>query len=165
MNIGKTKAYAILVFGAPMSGKTTFAEHFSDSLNAPFYNFPKLAEEYKVDHALALEILKIATKSKDTIIVEGEMDTEEKRKELRELFTIAGYKTVLIWVQTDLNAIKQRMRHHYKKLDEAKAALKESYENIEAPNENEEPLVISGKHTYQTQCKNVLGRLPGLKDE
>ena len=93
------------------------------------------------------------------------MDTEEKRKELRDLFTKAGYKTVLIWVQTDLNAIKQRMRHHYKKLDEAKAALKESYENIEAPNESEEPLVISGKHTYQTQCKNVLSRLPGLKDE
>ena len=163
MNIGKTKAYAILVFGAPMSGKTTFAEHFSDSLNAPFYNFPKLAEEYKVDHALALEMLKIAAKSKNTIIVEGEMDTEEKRKEMRELFTKAGYKTVLIWVQTDLNAIKQRMRHHYKKLDEAKAALKDSYEHIEAPNENESPIVISGKHTYQTQCKNVINNLSSFR--
>ena len=165
MNIGKSKAYAILVFGAPMSGKTTFAEHFSDSLNTSFYNFPKLAHEYKVDRKLALEMLKIAAKSKDTIIVEGEMETEEKRNEIRELFKNAGYKTVLIWVQTDLNAIKQRMRHHYKKLDEAKAALKDSYENIEAPSEAEEPLVISGKHTYQTQCKNVLSRLPGLKDE
>lgn len=165
MNIGKSKPYAILVFGAPMSGKTTFAEHFSDSINAPFYNFPKLIEKYKFDHELALEMLKITAKGKNTIIVEGEMDTEERRNEMRELFKKAGYQTVLVWVQTDLNAIKQRMRHHYKKLDEAKAALKESYDHIEAPNDSESPLVISGKHTYQTQCKNVLSRLPGLKDE
>ena len=68
----------------------------------------------------------------------------------------AGYRPVLVWVQTDLNEIKHRMRHHYKKLEDAKNALAESYKKIEAPSDDENPLVISGKHTFSTQCKNVL---------
>ena len=75
-----------------------------------------------------------------------------------------SYKPVMIWIQTDLNAIKQRMRRHYKTLDAAKKALKESYDTIEAPSAGEEHFVISGKHTYQTQCKNVLSHLPQLNN-
>ena len=91
------------------------------------------------------------------------MDTESQRNDMRKALTEAGYNPVLVWVQTDLNAIKQRMRHAYKTLGEAKAALAESYERIEAPSEDEEPLVISGKHTYQTQCRNVINRLSDIK--
>ena len=44
---GKSKPYAILVFGAPMSGKTTFAEQFSARFNAPFLNLSELYNEHK----------------------------------------------------------------------------------------------------------------------
>ena len=160
MDTGKKKPYAILVFGAPMSGKTTFAEHFSESINAPFLNLSKLEKEFKVSQKLEIELVNQFAKSKATIIIEGHLDTEAERKEIRDILGKAGYKTVVVWVQTDLNAIKQRMRHAYKSLDRAKAALSASYERIEAPTAEERPLVISGKHTYQTQCKNVINRLP-----
>ena len=159
MDIGKTKPYAILVFGAPMSGKTTFADHFSDSVNAPFLNISQLAKEYRISRKLALELIRQMAKCKSTIILEGLMDTEAQRDEIRKILTDAGYRPVLVWVQTDLNAIKQRMRHAYQSLEQAKAVLAESYERIEAPSEDEKPLVISGKHTYQTQCKNVINCL------
>ena len=163
MNVGNNLPYAILVFGAPMSGKTTFAEHFSDSIKAPFLNLAKLAKEFHISNKLANELVRQFAKGNNTIIIEGLMDTESQRNDMRKALTEAGYNPVLVWVQTDLNAIKQRMRHAYKTLGEAKAALAESYERIEAPSEDEEPLVISGKHTYQTQCRNVINRLSDIK--
>ena len=158
---GKSKPYAILVFGAPMSGKTTFAEQFSARFNAPFLNLSELYNEHKLTRKLALVLIQQLTKCKQTLIVEGGLDTEKQRNEIKDLLTKADYKPVLVWVQTDLNAIKHRMRHKYKKLDDAKNALAEQYKKIEAPSELEQPLVISGKHTFQTQCKNVL---TGLSD-
>lgn len=158
---GKSKPYAILVFGAPMSGKTTFAEQFSARFNAPFLNLSELYNEHKLTRKLALVLIQQLTKCKQTLIIEGGLDTEKQRNEIKEILAKAEYKPVLVWVQTDLNAIKHRMRHKYKKLEEAKNALAEQYKKIEAPSELERPLVISGKHTFQTQCKNVL---TGLSD-
>ena len=160
---GKLKPYAVLVFGAPMSGKTTFAEQFSARFNAPFLNLSELYEKHKLTRKLALVLIQQLTKCKQTLILEGGLDTEKQRNEVRELLLKAGYRPVLVWIQTDLNAIKHRMRHKYKKLEDAKAALTEQYKKIEAPSELEQPLVISGKHTFQTQCKNVLTNLSDRK--
>jgi len=41
----KTRPRAILVFGAPCSGKTTFCEKFSQRFKAPYYNLQSLREE------------------------------------------------------------------------------------------------------------------------
>lgn len=153
---GKSKPYAILVFGAPMSGKTCFSEQFSEKYNAPYLNLSELNEEYGVSRKVGLILISQIAKCKQTLIIEGAIDTEKQRNEVRDLLSKAGYTPVLIWIQTDLNAIKQRMRRKYKTLAEAKTALAESYQKIEAPAEYENPLVISGKHMFQTQCKNVL---------
>ena len=160
---GKSKPYAILVFGAPMSGKTTFAEQFSTRFNAPFLNLTELQDEFKLTRQLALLLIEKLAQCKQTIVIEGGLDNEKQRNEITELFTQLGYRPVLVWIQTDLNAIKYRMRQKYKKLEEAKAILAEQYKKIEAPSELEDPLVISGKHTFQTQCKNVLAGLSDRK--
>lgn len=159
MNVGKSKPYAILVFGAPMSGKTCFAEQFSASIKAPYLNFSQLAKKHNLDRETALTIMRQLAISKGTVIIEGMMDKESDRSEIRKIFKDAGYTPIMIWIQTDLNTIKQRMRHAYKTLQAAKAAFAKSYENIEAPSETEEHIVISGKHTYQTQYKNVTNSL------
>ena len=122
MTNGKKKPYAILVFGAPMSGKTSFSEHFSTSIEAPFINFDKLQREHKFSRKTTIDIIRIIARGKQTIIVEGMAETESNREEMRKLFEELGYQTVLIWVQTDMNAIKQRMLHRYKKLADAKAS-------------------------------------------
>ncbi len=153
---GKSKPYAILVFGAPMSGKTTFADQFSARFNAPFLNLSELHEIHNISRKVALNLIAQLSKCKQTLVVEGALDTEKQRNEIRTMLEKAGYRPVLVWIQTDLNEIKHRMRHKYKKVDDAKNALASSYKKIEAPSDNENPLVISGKHTFQTQCKNVL---------
>ena len=105
---------------------------------------------------VALNLIAQISKCKQTLVIEGALDTEKQRNEIRTMLENAGYRPVLVWVQTDLNEIKHRMRHKYKKVDDAKIALANSYKKIEAPADSEDPLVISGKHTFQTQCKNVL---------
>ena len=160
---GKSKPYAILVFGAPMSGKTTFAEQFSARFNAPYLNLSELYEEHKLTRKLAIVLIGQLSKCGQTMVLEGGLDNEKQRNEIKDILTKHGYRPVLVWVQTDLNAIKHRMRHKYKKLDDAKAALAEQYKKLEAPSELEQPLVISGKHTFQTQCKNVLAGLSDRK--
>lgn len=162
MNVGKRKPYAILVFGAPMSGKTTFANRFSRSINAPFLNLSQLAKDFQATRPLGIEIIKQVARSRNTLIIEGMINTEAERDEIREILTKSGYNPIVIWVQTDMNAIKQRMRQAYKTLAEAKVALAESYKGIEAPSDKEKAIVISGKHTYPTQCRNVINRLSDL---
>ena len=98
-------------------------------------------------------------KCKQNIIVEGALDTERQREEMRSILKRAGYIPILVWVQTDQMAIKHRLRTKFKKPSEAKAFLDNAYKNIEAPSEAEMPLVISGKHTFRTQCSNVLAGL------
>ena len=153
---GKSKPYAILVFGAPMSGKTTFAQQFSQRFSAPFLNINALYDEFKISRKMAMVLVSEIAKCKQTMIIEGGLNTEKQRNEMKKLLTAAGYSPVLIWVQTDQTAIKHRIRHKYNTIAEAKAALEASYKKLEAPSDDEHPLVISGKHTFQTQCKNVL---------
>lgn len=161
---GKSKPYAILVFGAPMSGKTAFADQFSARFNAPFLNLSQLHEECHITRKVALNLIAQISKCKQTLVIEGALDTEKQRNEVRAILNQAGYRPVLVWVQTDLNEIKHRMRHKYKTVAEAKTVLSESYKKIEAPSEDEDTIVISGKHTFSTQCKNVLTGLSELKD-
>ena len=156
---GKSKPYAILVFGAPLCGKTTFARQFSERFNVPFVNLLELKEQFKISRKLGLVIVKEIAKCKQNIIVEGALDTERQREEMRTLLKAAGYMPILVWVQTDQVAIKHRLRTKFKKPSEAKAFLDSAYKNIEAPAESEMPLVISGKHTFRTQCGNVLAGL------
>ncbi len=156
---GKSKPYAVLVFGAPMSGKTTFADQFSARFNAPFLNLSELHDQFGISRKVALNLITQISKCKQTLIIEGGLDTERQRNEIRRMLSQAGYAPILVWIQTDLNEIKHRMRHKYNKLEEAKIALANSYKKIEAPSDDEDPLVISGKHTFQTQCKNVLNGL------
>ena len=158
---GKSKPYAILVFGASMSGKTVFAEQFSTRFNAPFLNLAALHEQHHISRKVALALVEQIAKCKSTIVVEGALDNERQRNEMRAILEKAGYQPILIWIQTDLNEIKHRMRRKYKKVSDAKTALESALKSIEAPSEDEPHLVISGKHTFQTQCKNVL---MGLSD-
>ena len=67
---GKSKPYAILVFGAPMSGKTTFAQQFSQRFSAPFLNINALYDEFKISRKMAMVLVSEIAKCKQTMIIE-----------------------------------------------------------------------------------------------
>jgi len=157
MNKGGQKPRAILVFGVPMSGKSAFAEHFSEQFHAPHFDITSLEHDHNIPRKTILVVIKEIAKCKQAIILEGGISTEADRNEIRDLMKEAGYLTSLIWVQTDLTTIKKRLKTKFG--DRAKAIFEEETAKLEAPSEAEHPIVVSGKHTFESQLRTVLANL------
>ena len=133
----KTKPRAILVFGAPCSGKTTFCEKFSPRFKAPYYNLKQLREEADL------------TEKQIHVVREG------VKKRLR----LCGYNPSLIWIQTDINTIKARLKMKTRSIARAKEEYETKIRAMEAPAELEKPIILSGKHVFETQLQHVLSGL------
>lgn len=155
----KKKSRALLVFGAPCSGKTTFATQFAKKFGLAYYNFDEIGVNGAFSRPNILMVLELIAKTGSTIVIEGGIATEKKRDEFRKVLSEAGYNTSLIWVQTDINTIRARMKKRFKTVAEAKQAFDDAAAKLEAPSEDENPIILSGKHTFETQTKHVLAGL------
>jgi len=159
MEGNKNKLRAVLVFGAPGSGKTTFAEKFAKKFNLAYYNLDEIREKYGFSHEDALAVLEIITRSKQSIVIEGELKTEKERTEVRNTLRNHGYKPALVWVQTDFMTIKMRLKKRYRTIKKAKEIYDTAVTEMETPADFEKPIILSGKHTFETQTKHVLSGL------
>lgn len=150
---------AILVFGAPCSGKTTFSQQFAAQFNATFYDLDLLKQEHNLSRQFILLLVAQIAKTGSTLVLEGGNDTEKDRRELAEILRAAGYSPTLIWIQTDVNTIRMRLKNKLKSVEKAKTVYDNRVKALEAPSDAETPIVLSGKHTYHTQLKQVLTQL------
>lgn len=155
----KSISRAILVFGAPCSGKSTFCKKFSNQFKAPYYDLSQLKVEYNLSRKQILMLVEQIAKTGITIVIEGGIDTEQDRQEIRNILRKAGYEPSLIWIQTDVSTIKSRLKTRLKSVSKAKAEYENKVKRLEAPSEAEPTIILSGKHTYPTQAKHVLTQL------
>ena len=162
MEGNKSKPRALLVFGAPCSGKTTFSEKFAHKFKLAAYDLNELIEEHEFTHDEVLIILEQILKTNQTILVEGCLDTEKERIEMRNLLRDHGYTPALIWIQTDVSTIRSRLKSRFKSISKAKDFYEKAIEAIEAPSEAEHAIILSGKHTFETQSKHVVAGLAEL---
>ena len=72
------------------------------------------------------------------------------------------YDPALIWVQTDVATIRQRLKTRFRSLAKAKETYDSAVSVMEAPTETERPIILSGKHTFETQTKHVIAGLADL---
>ncbi|MBQ3293865.1 AAA family ATPase [Candidatus Saccharibacteria bacterium] len=159
MEGNKTQPRAILVFGAPGSGKTTFSERFAKKFHAAFFDLGELERDNKLDRKTILFLLEQLAKTNVTLVIEGILDTERERTEVRNILRRAGYNPSLVWIQTDVNTIRQRLRIKNRSATKAKQEYETRIGRMEAPSEVEAPIVLSGKHTFETQLRHVLTQL------
>lgn len=159
MEGNRSKPRVLLIFGAPCSGKTTFAEKFAKKFNLTYFNLNEICEAEKLSNESLLSVLGLIARTHSTIVLEGHLDTEKERTEIRNVFRAAGYNPSLIWIQTDFATLKLRLRSRYKTVAKAKEIYEEAVNNIEAPSEVEAPIILSGKHTFETQTRHVLAGL------
>lgn len=156
--------HAIVMIGIPGAGKSTFAEQFADTFKALLLDRTKFQREFGLNDEqaefLSNAILTEYFKTNRTLIVEGDLDTKEKRDVLTKKLAKAGYRTLLVWVQTDTNEAFRRATKPYPKGSGMESdQFDEIVEHFEAPHAKEKAVVISGKHTYATQLKIVLKQL------
>lgn len=159
MEGNKSKPRALLVFGAPCSGKSTFSEKFADKFDLALYDFEELKVKYRLTRKNILLIIKLIARTGKTIIIEGGLSTEKEREEMRNLLRNAGYDPSLVWIQTDVTTIRNRLKVRYKSVNKAKEIYDNEVSHLEAPSELENPIILSGKHTFETQTKHVLAGL------
>ncbi len=159
MEGNKNKPRVLLVFGAPCSGKTTFAEKFAKKFNLTYFDLNEVTTTYNMSRENLLNALALVMRTRNTIILEGCLDTEKDRTEIRNAFRTAGYKPALIWVQTDFATIRNRLKMRHRTVAKAKKVYDEAIEKLEAPTNVEAPIILSGKHTFETQTKHVLSGL------
>lgn len=165
-SLSLSQPHMLVMVGAPGSGKTFFAEKFSETFHAPCVSYDRIQtvsdNNDDASTVYLLHILQELFKTNHTIIVDGFSGNRSRRTELKRTAEAAGYKTLFIWVQTDEATAKSRKIKESRKLG---APIDEQeYDQLAAsftpPAANERPVVvISGKHTYATQAKVILKHL------
>ena len=60
---------------------------------------------------------------------------------------------------TDINTIKARLKLKFRSVSRAKEEYESRIRMMEAPDESEKPIILSGKHTFETQLSHVLSQL------
>lgn len=168
--ITPTSPHAIIVVGIPGSGKSTFAEHFADTFRAPIINESRIAFEAHLDAkqtaAVSVTFLGEILKINQTFLIETVDSTKAKRNNLIATVRKAGYRPLIVWVQTEPHEAKRRAS----KAKPAGSGLTgaefdSAVLTFQPPIAQDKATVISGKHTYATQLKVVLKQLAGSRPE
>jgi len=158
-SLSLSKPHVIIIVGIPGSGKTFFAEKFADTFNAPYVHYDKILTLVG-DGAKATELTQLQLsellKTKQSIVVDGMAHTRLQRVELAKSARVAGYETLLVWVQTDPATARARVTKDKNRTPEDTDKAEQSFA---PPIAVEKPVVISGKHTYASQAKVVLKKL------
>lgn len=156
----------IVVVGVPGAGKTFFAKQFSRTFNAPFLMLDELREYAKDDkttYDLWDYMFEKLAQTKQTMLVEGFGSTQVERRELSAFAHSHGYQTLFVWVQTEPNTAQTRATKGTAKQKPAypisAAEFQEAYHAFEPLTPAELYMVISGKHTFASQARNVLKKL------
>lgn len=156
--------HAIIMMGIPGSGKSTFAERFAETFQAPIVNVTGVMREADLaaDQAAVVgaALLKEVLKSKRTFIYEGETHSFDLRTAFVKDLTKKGFKPLIVWVQTDTTESRRRAVKPYPK---GSGLTDDEFDQIidqfEPPEGKEKYVVVSGKHTFATQLKIVLKQL------
>jgi len=154
--------HAIIMVGISGSGKTHFAEKFSSTFNIPSVDVETIAA-HSADDTAASELISLLIdellKTKQSIIIDAGSSNHKERLEFNKYLRKKGYEPLTVWVQTEYDIAKQRAIRGGK--DEA--FFESEFDHFDAPQPNEKPLVISGRHTYASQVKTVLKRLTATR--
>jgi predicted kinase len=162
--------HVIIMVGIPGAGKTTFAEHFAKTFHAPYVHSSELEGLAGIDQRsasiVAAKLLSELLKTHHTIVFEGDTSSRTTRLALVKTIAQAGYKPLLVWVQTETveakrRSIRKRSGHAPLTPEQFDTALK----RFAPPASAEKAVVISGKHTYATQVKIILKHLAGPRPE
>lgn len=165
-SLSLSKPHMLIVVGLPGAGKTFFARQFSDTFSAPFLELDYI-EQHAMDATHARDtwrhVLDQLILTKQTLLVEGYSSTKNTRREFASFAREHGYQPLFIWVQTEVPTAKTRATKGVGKNKPTKLRSAEQFDThvkqFEPLHISEPHVVISGKHTYATQAKNILKKL------
>ena len=172
----------LLVVGNPGAGKSFFARQFSETFDAPAISVDRIryelfakqtfsADENDLVNRMASYFTDELLKTKRSFLLDGGCNARTDRARLTQEAKKAGYDVSVIWIQTDLATCRARaLKRNPKRSEDDKFTTAMDDQTFEAlvrrftePN-RENYVVISGKHTYNTQAKMVLRKMVAARE-
>lgn len=170
----------IITMGYPGSGKTFFARQFAELygiarvseervrfelLENPQFNDDEADIIGRITHYMIEQLMQ----TKQTIVCEGAFAKNKERRELQELAKTHGYRTLTVWLQTDIDTAFQRANKRDRRNLDSKYAFsldRATFANLkdrlERPGEKEVAVVVSGKHAFKSQNLTVLKKIAAV---
>lgn len=167
----------IITMGYPGAGKTFFSRQFADKYSLPCFSEDRIrfelfenpqfnTDESEIIGRILDYNLSQAMKAGSNIVLDGNFSDKEARKRLYELAKSSNYRTLVVWLQTDMNTSKIRAgRRDRRNLDSkysfdiSSAQFDNIIKRLERPSEKEVFVVISGKHAFKGQALTVLRKI------
>lgn len=171
------KPTLILLYGFPGAGKTYLARQLCEDISAAHIQGDRIRFELfeeprydKQENEIVSHLMEYMTEEflNAGISVVYDMNAARltQRRALRDLARKTKAVSVLVWLQVDLeSAFIRSVKRDRRKADDKYAAPLDrgTFESISAQMQNPTPvedfMVISGKHTYQTQRSAIIKRL------
>ena len=164
-----SKPHLIILVGIPGAGKSFFAEHFAETFKSPLVSTEIIRNKlfsvpsYNADEDIIIDtvsdyLLDEVLKTNRTIVYRGKSASRANRAELVKKCRSAGYEPLIVWVQTDIATAKKRYVKAIK-VETAAEKFETELKKFAPPHAIEGAVVISGKHTYDSQLKIVLKKL------
>lgn len=167
----------LIVAGYPGSGKSTLARSLAEKygfgwvhgnrLRYELFNNPTYSkDEEEIVSRLAGYMLEELLRTKGHIVYDADGSNKTSRQQLAKLARKAGYRTLTVWMQTDLDSAQTRAVKPHK--DDAFASplprdlFQQFVKEFEAPRGAEEYMVISGKHSPKTQLSNLFNKIQAI---
>lgn len=171
----------VLVVGTPGSGKSFFARQFADSYRF-FYvetgRFENIVSTLSSSNKEIIATAKLITdatldqalRSFKHIILEGPYYSARDREEILSRARKAGFGTLIVWVQTDLETSEYRaLNRDRRRIDDkyslslSQAEFAQMTRAFQKPNSSKDNLVVvSGKHDFKSQGVIVLKKIASM---
>ena len=172
-----TKPLLVTLYGFPGAGKTHFSRQLSEHISSAHLNGDRIrAELFEnprydkhendiINHLMqymAEEFLKAGV----SVVYDYNTMRASQRRELREVVRRTKAQPMLIWLQIDADSAFARLNSRDRRKADDKYAMaydKKSFADTIAQMQNpqitENYIVISGKHTFNTQRSAVVRKL------
>jgi len=167
------KPVLIMLYGFPGSGKSKFSKNLSDTVNiahldsenirSELFNKPQYnKEENKViRHLMDYMTEKFLSAGSSVIYDCNDFARLSERRDTRDLAKANHALPILIWMQIDAESALKRVSGTENKKDSVKYnkdSFEKAVQNMQNP-QSEDYIVISGKHTFNTQRDAVIKKL------